>query len=75
MRGSGRGRDVVPLGQSVGVPNAELLSCRDFSQHAVENLQTERKKKKKKMCVEGEREAGVNSSVQEGGAKINLTPA
>lgn len=38
MRGSGRGGDVVPLGQSVGVPNTELLSCGDFSQHPVENL-------------------------------------
>lgn len=36
--GSGRGGDVVPLGQSVGVPDTELLSSRDFSQDAVENL-------------------------------------
>lgn len=44
MRGGGRGGDVVPLGQSVGVPNTELLSCRDFSQHAVENLKRERER-------------------------------
>lgn len=45
VRGSGRGGNVVPLGQSIGVPNTELLSGRDFSQHAVENLQTEKKGK------------------------------
>lgn len=37
--GGGRGGDVVPLGQSVRVPNAEFLSCWDLSQSAVENLQ------------------------------------
>lgn len=45
VRGSGRDGDVVPLGQSVGVPHTKLLSCGDFSQHAVENL-----KKKQKQC-------------------------
>lgn len=40
MRGGGRGGDVEPLGQSVGVPDTELLSCRDFPQHAVEDLHT-----------------------------------
>lgn len=39
MRGSRCGGDVVPLRQSAAVPDTELLSCRDFSQHAVENLE------------------------------------
>lgn len=51
MRRGGCGGNVVPLGQGVGVPDRELLSSRDFSQHTVENLEVEKKKAKKKSLV------------------------
>ena len=51
VSGSGGGGDVVPLGQSVGVPNTELLSCRDFSQHSVENLLKNKSKRINFKCL------------------------
>lgn len=45
VRGGGRDGNVIPLGQSVGIPNKELLTSGDFPQNPVENLQFQNKKK------------------------------
>lgn len=69
MRWGGCGGNVVPLGQSVGVPDRELLSSRDFSQHTVENLQVE--KKKQTFCDVSKR--AVESELRKMGGRIYLS--